>query len=163
MPATRKQGSPPQGGSNELAQDLKDMGLKITAPRLKILQLLEQGKQPDHKRHWSAEEIHQHLNQEGSDVGLATVYRVLAQFEKAQMVTRHHFDGQTAIYEIQSDSHHDHLVCLDCGYVEEFFDAVIEKRQSDIAERFGFALDDHAMSLFVRCKKKICPHKKSEF
>jgi Fur family ferric uptake transcriptional regulator len=142
-----------------LMKDLKDVGLKITAPRLKILELLEKGKQPNQKRHWSAEEIHQHLMREGDDVGLATVYRVLTQFEKAQIVIRHHFDGQTAVYEIHSDSHHDHLVCVDCGHVEEFFDQVIETRQRDIADRLGYQISDHALSLFVRCKKNPCPHK----
>jgi Fur family ferric uptake transcriptional regulator len=135
-----------------LIQDLKDVGLKITAPRLRILHLLENSQLVGQKRHWSAEEIHQYLLQEGDDVGLATVYRVLTQFEKANMVVRHHFDADHAVYEINPPSHHDHVVCVSCGYVEEFFDETIETRQAQIAKQLGHDLLDHSLSLFVRCK-----------
>jgi Fur family ferric uptake transcriptional regulator len=135
-----------------LVQDLKEVGLKITMPRLKILKLLEMGRDPGQKRHWRAEEIHQQLQRDGEEVGLATVYRVLTQFEKSNIVIRHHFDGDYAVYEINPQTHHDHLVCMVCGYVEEFFDETIEARQLEVARRLGHDLIDHSLSLFIRCK-----------
>lgn len=127
--------------------DLKKAGLKVTLPRIKILQLLETSK----KRHISAEEIFKSLTAQDEDVGLATVYRVLTQFENAGLVVRHRFDGEHSVFELQQDVHHDHIVCVDCGYVAEFVDDIIEKRQDEIAKEKGFDLTDHSLTLYGVC------------
>lgn len=136
--------------------DLKTMGLKTTLPRLKILNLFEKSS----VRHLSAEDVYKELLNEGEDIGLATVYRVLTQFEQAGLLERHHFESGKAVFELRSDSHHDHLVCLQCGRVEEFYDAEIEKRQIKIAKDRGFHLQEHSLSLYADCTKPACPHRK---
>ncbi len=136
--------------------DLKTIGLKTTLPRLKILNLFEQSS----VRHLSAEDVYKELIQEGDDIGLATVYRVLTQFEQAGLLERHHFESGKAVFELKSDGHHDHLVCLQCGRVEEFYDAEIEKRQLAVAKDRGFKLQEHSLSLYADCIKPKCPHKK---
>ncbi|MDD5113416.1 MAG: ferric iron uptake transcriptional regulator [Methylobacter sp.] len=128
--------------------DLKTAGLKITAPRLKILEILE--KQTD-ERHLSAEQVYKILLSENQEIGLATVYRVLTQFEAAGLVTRHHFEGGNSVFELSTESHHDHLLCLKCGKVEEFTDEVIEMRQKEIAARLGYELTDHSLYLYGIC------------
>lgn len=130
-------------------QELKKAGLKVTLPRLKILQMFEGN--PD--GHLSAEEVYKTLQDQGEDVGLATVYRVLTQFESAGLVAKHNFDGTHAVYELASDQHHDHMVHMESGEVIEFVDDVIEKRQRQIAEEHGFELVDHSLVLYVRPKK----------
>lgn len=137
--------------------DLKTMGLKTTLPRLKILNLFEKSL----VRHLSAEDVYKELLSEGEDIGLATVYRVLTQFEQAGLLERHHFESGKAVFELSTDSHHDHLVCLQCGRVEEFYDAEIEKRQIKIAKDRGFNLQEHSLSLYADCIKPVCPHRKS--
>ena len=138
------------------AQSLKDIGLKATLPRRKILELFETSKDA---RHLSAEDVYRKLIAEGIDVGLATVYRVLTQFEQAGILTRSHFESGKAVYELNEGTHHDHMVCLDCGRVEEFYDAEIEKRQHDVARTKGFAIADHALSLYAHCTKEVCPNR----
>ena len=135
--------------------ELKSTGLKATLPRLKILEIFQKGAQ----RHMTAEDVFRVLLEERSDVGLATVYRVLAQFEQADILSRSHFESGKAVYELNEGQHHDHLVCLDCGRVEEFFDEDIEKRQHDIARAKGFEIADHALSLYAHCTRKPCPFK----
>jgi Fur family ferric uptake transcriptional regulator len=136
--------------------DLKSIGLKATLPRLKILDLFEQSD----KRHMTAEEVYRLLTDEGQDIGLATVYRVLTQFEQAGLLMRHHFDSDKAVFELNQGDHHDHLVCLQCGKVEEFFDAEIEKRQNRIARERGFAIHDHSLQIYADCIKDNCPNRK---
>jgi Fur family ferric uptake transcriptional regulator len=131
------------------------MGLKATLPRLRILQLFESSK----VRHLSAEDIYKTLVKEGTDTGLATVYRVLTQFERAGILVRHHFESGKAVFELNEGRHHDHLVCLQCGRVEEFYDRAIEKRQNAIAEKYGFKVREHALHLYVDCIKPACPNK----
>jgi Fur family ferric uptake transcriptional regulator len=133
--------------------DLKNTGLKATVPRLTILELFQKSPQ----RHMSAEDVYRLVLEERADIGLATVYRVLMQFEQAGLLTRSQFEGGKAVYELNQGQHHDHLVCLDCGRVEEFFDAEIEKRQHDIARAKGFEIADHALSLYAHCTRKPCP------
>jgi len=135
--------------------ELKSTGLKATLPRLKILEIFQTGQQ----RHMTAEDVFRVLVQEGSDVGLATVYRVLAQFEQADILLRSHFESDKAVYELNEGQHHDHLVCLDCGRVEEFFDAEIEHRQHAVAKAKGFTIADHALSLYAHCTRGNCPHR----
>jgi Fur family ferric uptake transcriptional regulator len=129
--------------------------LKATLPRLKILEVFQKGSQ----RHMTAEDVFRVLLEDRSDVGLATVYRVLTQFEQAGILERSHFESGKAVYELNEGQHHDHLVCLDCGRVEEFFDAEIEKRQHDVAKEKGFVIADHALSLYANCTKSPCPHR----
>ena len=136
-------------------QDLKTTGLKATAPRLKILNLFEHSK----VRHLSADDVYRLLLNDGLDVGLATVYRVLTQFEQAGLLTRHHFESGKAVFELNQGHHHDHLVCMNCGRVEEFFDAEIERRQTQIAAERGFEIREHALYLYADCVKKNCPHR----
>jgi Fur family ferric uptake transcriptional regulator len=136
--------------------DLKTIGLKATGPRLRILKLFEAGK----VRHMSAEDVYRMLMNEGLDIGLATVYRVLTQFEQAGILARHHFESGKAVFELNEGNHHDHLVCLQCGRVEEFFDAEIEKRQSRIAKDRGFTIREHSLYLYADCAKPDCPHKR---
>lgn len=129
--------------------ELKKAGLKATLPRIRILEVLEQHKDD----HLSAEDIYKELIRAGEDVGLATVYRVLTQFESAGMIMRHNFEEGRAIYEIMPDDHHDHMVCLESGKVIEFHDEIIEKRQEEIAKAHGYELVDHSMVLYVKPKK----------
>ena len=135
--------------------DLKNIGLKATVPRLKILEIF----QTSEERHMSAEDVYRILLAEHMDIGLATVYRVLTQFEQAGLLSRNNFESGKAIYELNEGKHHDHLVCLDCGRVEEFFDAEIEQRQQSIARARGFALQEHALSLYGNGTKEPCPHR----
>lgn len=135
--------------------ELKSTGLKATLPRLKILEIFQKSEQ----RHMTAEDVYRVLLAGQSDIGLATVYRVLTQFEQAGLLSRNHFETGKATYELREAEHHDHLVCLDCGRVEEFHDAEIEKRQLAIAKTRGFALADHALSLYANCTKNPCPHR----
>lgn len=135
--------------------ELKSTGLKATLPRLKILEIFQKGQQ----RHMTAEDVFRVLLLEHSDVGLATVYRVLAQFEQADILVRSHFESGKAVYELNEGQHHDHLVCLDCGRVEEFFDAEIEQRQHAVAKAKGFTIADHALSLYAHCTRDQCPHR----
>jgi Fur family ferric uptake transcriptional regulator len=137
------------------AEDIKSSGLKATAPRMKVLEAF----QASNQRHMSAEDVYRVLMKEGLDVGLATIYRVLAQFEQAGLVSRNHFESGKAVYELNEGSHHDHLVCLDCGRVEEFVDAQIEARQRAVAHAKGFELAEHALSLYGHCTRKDCPHR----
>lgn len=130
-------------------QDLRKAGLKVTLPRVKILQYLEEAPE----RHMSAEDIYKALLDAGEDVGLATVYRVLTQFEQAGIVERHNFEGGSAVFELANEGHHDHMVRLDTNEVIEFVDAEIEKRQQIIAEKHGFELVDHKLVLYVKAKK----------
>lgn len=131
------------------SQDLKDAGLKITLPRIKILQILESST----VHHLSAEDVYKHLLQNDEEIGLATVYRVLTQFESAGLVIRHHFEGGHSVFELSSNDHHDHLVCVKCGLVEEFHDEEIERRQENIAKERGFELTDHNLNLYGLCPK----------
>lgn len=138
--------------------NLKSIGLKATLPRLKILDLFEQSD----KRHMTAEEIYRLLSDEGQEIGLATVYRVLTQFEQAGLLMRHHFDSDKAVFELNQGDHHDHLVCLQCGKVEEFVDSEIEKRQHRIAKERGFAIHDHSLQIYADCIKENCPNRKPD-
>jgi len=130
-------------------QDLRDAGLKVTSPRLKVLEILEKS----NERHLSAEGIYRLLLDSGDELGLATVYRVLTQFEQAGLVARHNFEGGTAVFELTDKSHHDHMVCLETGDVIEFCDDRIEQLQHDIAEKHGYVLEDHSLVLYVKPKK----------
>ena len=135
--------------------ELKSTGLKATIPRLQILEVFQRSGQ----RHMSAEDVYRNLLQERSDVGLATVYRVLTQFEQASILTRSQFEGGKSVYELDEGQHHDHLVCLDCGKVEEFYDPEIEQRQQAVAKLKGFTITDHALSLYATCNKAQCPNR----
>jgi Fur family transcriptional regulator, ferric uptake regulator len=137
------------------SNDLKTMGLKATLPRLKILELFQAGKQ----RHMTAEDVYRVLLADDADIGLATVYRVLMQFEQAGILKRNNFESGKSVFEINEGTHHDHLVCLDCGRVEEFFDAEIEARQHQVASERSFKLQDHALSLYAHCTRQDCVHR----
>ena len=139
------------------SQNLKTIGLKATLPRLKVLGLFESNEQ----RHMSAEDVYKLLLRDGMEIGLATVYRVLTQFEQAGLLVRHHFESGKAVFELNQGSHHDHLVCLQCGRVEEFYDAEIERRQGKIAKDRGFSIRDHQLHLYADCLKTDCPHRGS--
>jgi Fur family ferric uptake transcriptional regulator len=128
--------------------DLKKAGLKITLPRVKILSILESAD----SRHLSAEDVYKLLLESGEEIGLATVYRVLTQFESAGLVTRHHFEGGHSVFELSAGEHHDHIVCVKCGKVEEFYDELIEQRQHAIAEKAGFDMTDHCLYIYGICK-----------
>lgn len=130
--------------------DLKKAGLKVTLPRLRILELLEDKKE----MHFSAEDIYKKLLEAGEDVGLATVYRVLTQFEQAGIVVKNNFEEGRAVYELHHDQHHDHMVCVETGKIIEFHDEVIEQRQSDVAKDLGYVIVDHSMVLYVKSIKK---------
>lgn len=134
------------------SSELKTIGLKATLPRLKILEIFQRSQQ----RHMSAEDVYRNLLTEHVDIGLATVYRVLTQFEQAGLLARNHFDNGKAVFELNEGSHHDHLVCVNCGRVEEFYDPEIEKRQQSIAMQHGFTLHDHALSLYGTCSRPEC-------
>lgn len=133
----------------EESQQLKNVGLKITLPRLKVLQILEQSA----NHHLSAEDVYKGLLETDEDVGLATVYRVLTQFEAAGLVSRHNFEGGHSVFELNQKEHHDHLVCVKCGRVEEFVDDLIEQRQKEIAEKAQFKMTDHALNIYGICPK----------
>lgn len=133
--------------------NLKTSGLKATLPRLRILELFSKSS----VRHLSAEDVYKLLLKEGTDTGLATVYRVLTQFEQAGLLIRHHFESDKAVFELNEGTHHDHLVCMQCGHVEEFFDAGIEQRQSQIATERGFKIHDHSLHIYVDCVREGCP------
>ena len=137
--------------------DLKNAGLKATVPRLKIINLFETSK----LRHLTAEDVYRKLLDEGLDIGLATVYRVLTQFEQAGLLIRHHFESGKAVFELNQGHHHDHLVCLQCGRVEEFYDEAIEKRQTAVARERGFKVTEHALYLYAECVKPRCPYRKA--
>jgi Fur family ferric uptake transcriptional regulator len=136
-------------------QDLKNAGLKATLPRLKVLSLFESSEQ----RHLSAEDVYKMLLTSGEDVGLATVYRVLTQFEQAGLLMRHHFEGGKSVFELKQEGHHDHIVCMQCGHVEEFFDEEIENRQKKAATDRGFTIHDHSLYIYADCTKNPCPHR----
>jgi Fur family ferric uptake transcriptional regulator len=138
------------------SSQLRRAGLKVTIPRVKILDILAS---PTTLRHMSAEDVYRRLLDMHEDIGLATVYRVLTQFESAGIVTRHHFEGGTAVFELNEGVHHDHIVCSDCGRVEEFSDDSIEDRQELIATRLGFKLTDHSLTLHGHCVRVNCPHR----
>ena len=135
--------------------DLKNIGLKATLPRLKILEIFQHSP----VRHLTAEDVYRSLLHEELDIGLATVYRVLTQFEQAGLLSRSNFESGKAVFELNEGTHHDHLVCLDCGRVEEFFDPEIENRQQAIAKERGFKLQEHALALYGGCTKENCPHR----
>jgi Fur family transcriptional regulator, ferric uptake regulator len=137
------------------ADELKSSGLKATLPRIKILEVF----QNTVHRHMTAEDVYKALMTEGADIGLATVYRVLMQFEQAGILSRNHFESGKAVFELNEGKHHDHLVCMDCGRVEEFYDPEIEKRQKSIAQTRGFDLQEHALSLYATCTKKNCQYR----
>ena len=136
--------------------DLKNAGLKATLPRLKIINLFETSTM----RHMTAEDVYRQLLSEGLDIGLATIYRVLTQFEQAGLLVRHHFESGKAVFELNEGHHHDHLVCMQCGRVEEFYEPDIEKRQQKIARERGFEVREHALYLYAECVKPKCPHRK---
>jgi Fur family transcriptional regulator, ferric uptake regulator len=136
-------------------KNLRKAGLKVTLPRLKILDLLAAAA----AHHMSAEDIYKKLLETNEDIGLATVYRVLTQFEAAGLVTRHHFEGGMAVFELNHGAHHDHIVCVDCGHVEEFMDGGIEERQDAVAQRLGFDIRDHSLILYGHCTKSACANR----
>jgi Fur family ferric uptake transcriptional regulator len=137
------------------SEELKSSGLKATLPRLKILEVFERAQ----RRHMTAEDVYKALIGEGSDIGLATVYRVLMQFEQAGLLSRSNFESGKSVFELNEGQHHDHLVCLNCGRVEEFFDAEIEQRQRNVALARGFELQEHSLSLYATCTKPNCEHR----
>lgn len=137
------------------AEDLKSSGLKATLPRIKILEVFQRSS----VRHLTAEDVFKTLLTEGSDIGLATVYRVLMQFEQAGILSRNHFESGKAVFELNEGKHHDHLVCVVCGRVEEFYDAEIERRQQEIAKERGYDLQDHSLALYVVCRREGCKGK----
>ncbi len=141
--------------TNNHADDLKSSGLKATLPRIKILEVF----QSSQRRHMTAEDVFKALLGEGADIGLATVYRVLMQFEQAGLLTRSNFESGKAVFELNEGQHHDHLVCMTCGRVEEFFDPEIELRQRTIAETRGFDLQEHSLALYARCTKPKCEYR----
>ena len=136
-------------------EELKSSGLKATLPRIKILEVFQRTA----RRHMTAEDVYKALLLEDSDIGLATVYRVLMQFEQAGLLTRSNFESGKAVFELNEGQHHDHLVCLTCGRVEEFFDAEIEARQRAVAEVRGFVLQEHSLALYATCTKVDCSHR----
>ena len=137
--------------------DLRKAGLKATVPRLRILHVLETSE----RRHLSAEEVYRALLDAGEDVGLATVYRVLTQFESAGIVVRHHFESGQSVFELNVGSHHDHIVCNQCGHIEEFMDETIERCQHEVARRAGFSIRDHSLILYGDCLRPDCPYRQA--
>lgn len=131
-------------------KELKEAGLKATLPRLKILEILETSEEP---RHVSAEDVYKTLLKHDEDIGLATIYRVLTQFEAAGLVTRHNFEGGHAVFELNEGKHHDHILCVKCGRVEEFIDETIEQRQKAIAKEHGFSITDHSLTIYGICSQ----------
>ena len=140
------------------AEEIKNSGLKATLPRIKVLEVFQKASQ----RHMTAEDVYKVLLGEDADVGLATVYRGLMQFEQAGILSRTHFETGKAVFELNEGKHHDHLVCMDCGRVEEFYDAEIEKRQARVARERGFAIHDHSLQIYADCIKASCPHRPKE-
>ncbi len=138
------------------AEELKSSGLKATLPRLKVLEVFQRGE----RRHMSAEDVYRILINEGADIGLATVYRVLMQFEQAGLLRRSNFESGRSVFELDEGHHHDHLVCLTCGRVEEFYDAEIEQRQRLVAQEHGFTLQDHSLALYAVCTKADCEYRR---
>lgn len=136
-------------------EHLKNAGLKSTLPRLKILNLFESGQE----RHMSAEDVYKRLLSSGDDVGLATVYRVLTQFEQVGLLVRHYFEGGKSVFELNQGAHHDHIVCMQCGHVVEFYDADIEERQEKAASERGFKIRDHSLYIYADCAQTPCPNK----
>jgi Fur family transcriptional regulator, ferric uptake regulator len=137
--------------------EIKSSGLKATLPRIKILEVFQRTE----RRHMTAEDVFKALLTEGADIGLATVYRVLMQFEQAGLLKRSNFESGKAVFELNEGQHHDHLVCLDCGRVEEFYDADIEARQRTVAATRGFELQEHTLALYARCTKLDCSFRRS--
>lgn len=133
-------------------QDLKRAGLKVTLPRMKILEILE----ISNKKHMSAEDIYKVLLETGDEIGLATIYRVLTQFESAGLVIRHHFESGQAVFELESGKHHDHLICVKCGKIVEFLDEAIEAKQNEIAQKNDFIISDHSLIIYGICNNKSC-------
>ena len=131
------------------------MGLKATLPRLKILNLFENSDE----RHLTAEDVYKMLLNDGMEIGLATIYRVLTQFEQAGLLIRHHFESGKAVFELDKGEHHDHLVCIQCGHVEEFYDAEIERRQAKIAKDRGFRIQEHSLHLYAECLRPDCEYR----
>ncbi len=138
------------------SSDLRKAGLKVTLPRMRILEILESGGM----RHMSAEDVYKHLLEGAEDIGLATVYRVLTQFEAAGLVTRHHFEGGHSVFELNQGEHHDHIVCSQCGKIVEFFDETIEQCQQKVARKAGFTIRDHSLTIYGDCLKDDCPNRK---
>ena len=136
-------------------QDIRKAGLKVTLPRVKILEILESSD----SRHMTAEDVYKHLLERGEDIGLATVYRVLTQFVNAGLAEKHHFEGGQAVFELNRGRHHDHIVCQQCGRVEEFVDDTIEKCQRQVANKSGFEIVDHSLIIYGRCTRRACPHR----
>ncbi|MEZ5584739.1 MAG: ferric iron uptake transcriptional regulator [Candidatus Competibacteraceae bacterium] len=137
------------------SKELKQAGLKVTLPRMKILEMLQE----QERQHLSAEDIYRTLLNSGEEIGLATVYRVLTQFEAAGLVKRHHFEGGQSVFELNQGDHHDHIVCMTCGRIEEFYDKVIEQRQHEIAVKYGFDLVEHSLILYGHCNRTDCPYR----
>ena len=135
------------------SSELRKAGLKVTLPRMKILEILETSE----TRHMSAEDVYKMLLESNEEIGLATVYRVLTQFEAAGLVSRHHFEGGHSVFEMNEGSHHDHIVCNQCGKVVEFFDETIERCQEKVAAKSGFAIRDHSLIIYGDCTRKDCP------
>src|SRR5579859_6757701 len=148
----------PKADNSDESTNLRNAGLKVTLPRLKILDILADGT----ARHMSAEDIYKKLLVSNEDIGLATVYRVLTQFEAAGLVTRHHFEGGMAVFELNHGPHHDHIVCVDCGKVEEFIDSGIEERQTSVAQRLGFTISDHSLIMYGHCRRQNCVNRKKK-
>lgn len=136
------------------SKDLKQAGLKVTLPRMKILNMLQ-----THQQHLTAEAVYKSLLEAGEEIGVATVYRVLTQFEAAGLVRRHYFEGGQSVFEFNRGLHHDHIVCLQCGRIEEFCDELIEQRQRAVAEERGFRLVDHNLILYADCSRPACPYR----
>jgi Fur family ferric uptake transcriptional regulator len=153
---------PAMPNRSQSSSDLKNIGLKATVPRLKVLEIFQRSSAERGVRHMSAEDVYKALIAENIDVGLATVYRVLTQFEQAGLLSRNHFEGGRAMFELNEGSHHDHLVCISCGHVEEFVDSDIEARQAQVARERGFKLHDHALALYGECIKPDCVHRRRE-
>lgn len=139
-------------------QDLKSIGLKATLPRLKILNLFENSEE----RHLTAEDVYKLLMTEGMEIGLATIYRVLTQFEQAGLLVRHHFESGKAVFELNEGGHHDHLVCIQCGHVEEFYDAEIERRQVKVAKDRGFNIHEHSLQIYADCVRPDCKNRETK-
>ncbi|MBF0188317.1 MAG: ferric iron uptake transcriptional regulator [Magnetococcales bacterium] len=142
----------------DVTHDLKRAGLKATLPRIKVLHMFNNAD----GAHMTAEDVYKRLLAQGEEIGLATIYRVLTQFEGANLLMRHHFEGGKAVFELNSGKHHDHLVCVECGHVEEFFDPEIEQRQHEVAARKGFEVHDHCLYLYVKCNRPDCPNREKE-
>ena len=138
------------------SDEIKNSGLKATLPRIRVLEVFQRAT----RRHLTAEDVYKALLAEDADIGLATVYRVLTQFEQAGLLTRNHFEVGKAVFELNEGRHHDHLVCLSCGKVEEFYDEAIETRQHAIANERGFELQEHSLALYAVCTQTDCPHRR---